>query len=132
MQTLGLRHAALQVHDAQRAKAFYVQVLKMQVEWEPDPHNVYLTSGGLDNLAVHESAELPEGPQRLDHIGFAVPTAEDLDAWFEHVQASGAKILRPVKAHRDGARSFYFADPDGTVVQMIHHPPISARAARKT
>ena len=29
------------------------------------------------------------------------------------------------KTHRDGARSFYCADPDGNVVQMIFHPPIS-------
>ena len=26
---------------------------------------------------------------------------------------------------RDGARSFYCYDPDGTLVQMIHHPEVS-------
>lgn len=128
MQTLGLRHAALQVPDAQRAKEFYVRVLKMQVEWEPDAQNVYLTSGGHDNLALHASPDAPVGPQRLDHLGFAVPTAHDVTLWFDHVTREGAAILRPVKHHRDGATSFYFADPDGTVIQIIHHPPIAQRA----
>jgi catechol 2,3-dioxygenase-like lactoylglutathione lyase family enzyme len=29
------------------------------------------------------------------------------------------------KTHRDGARSFYFRDPDGLLIQLIYHPPIS-------
>jgi hypothetical protein len=29
------------------------------------------------------------------------------------------------RTHRDGARSFYCYDPDGTVVQVIHHPPVT-------
>ncbi len=28
------------------------------------------------------------------------------------------------RTHRDGARSFYCYDPDGTLVQMIHHPQV--------
>jgi catechol 2,3-dioxygenase-like lactoylglutathione lyase family enzyme len=127
MQTLGLRHVALQVPDAQRSKEFYVRVLRMQVEWEPDPENVYLTSDGHDNLALHASPDAQVGPQRLDHLGFAVPTAQDVTHWFEHVTAQGAQILKPVKHHRDGATSFYFADPDGTVIQIIHHLPIANR-----
>jgi hypothetical protein len=29
------------------------------------------------------------------------------------------------RTHRDGARSFYCADPEGTVVQVIFHPPLT-------
>ena len=32
------------------------------------------------------------------------------------------------KTHRDGARSFYFHDPDGVLIQLIYHPPISNQA----
>jgi hypothetical protein len=28
------------------------------------------------------------------------------------------------RTHRDGARSFYCYDPEGAVVQVIHHPPV--------
>lgn len=130
MQTLGLRHVALQVADPQRSKAFYTVVLQMEVEWEPDPDNIYLTSGGHDNLALHRApvGDLA-GVQRLDHIGFAVPEAADVDAWHARVVGHGATVLQPPKTHRDGARSFYFADPDGLAVQIIHHPPIAVRAA---
>ena len=128
MRTLGLRHVALNVRDPQRTKEFYTRVLKMELEWEPDPENVYLTSGGQDNLAIHKGTG-EAVPGALDHIGYALPTAEDVDTWYAWVKSQGAKILREVKTHRDGARSFYFADPDGITIQMIHHPPIARRAA---
>ena len=35
------------------------------------------------------------------------------------------RIKNEPRTHRDGARSFYCLDPDGNVVQMIYHPPIS-------
>jgi len=133
MNTLGMRHVALNVKDAQRSKEFYMRVLKMQLEWEPDEDNVYLTSGGADNLALHR-AKPPIGPeaasaQRLDHIGFILPTPEDVDAWRSWVGSQGAEIAQETKTHRDGARSFYIKDPDGIVIQMIYHPPIAKSTA---
>jgi catechol 2,3-dioxygenase-like lactoylglutathione lyase family enzyme len=129
MKTLGLRHVALNVADPQKTKAFYVKVLKMEVEWEPDPENVYLTSGGLDNLAIHKGP-IKTGDQRLDHIGFALPEMKDVDEWFAWVKSQNVKILREIKTHRDGARSFYMEDPDGVTIQMIYHPPIAKRALK--
>ena len=120
----------MNVKDPQRSKEFYVRVLKMKIEWEPDPDNVYLTSGGLDNLALHKS-ESTEKNSTLDHIGFVVPTAEDVDQWHQWVKSSGARILKEVKTHRDGARSFYFSDPDGISIQLIYHPPIAEAAKEK-
>ncbi len=133
LPTLGLRHVALNVPDPQRAKEFYCRVLQMQVEWEPDPDNIYLTSGGLDNLAIHRAA--PEvnldGLDRLDHLGFALPTMEAVDQWYAWIQKQpDAKIVKEPKTHRDGARSFYFQDPDRVVTQMIFHPPIAARESK--
>ena len=68
------------------------------------------------------------GETRLDHFGIVLKKAVDVDAWHEHLKAGGAKILKEPKTHRDGARSFYTQDPDGNVLQFIHHPPISDRA----
>jgi catechol-2,3-dioxygenase len=126
MNTLGLRHAALKVHNPQRSKEFYMRVLRMQLEWEPDADNIYLTSGGQDNLAIHKAEHLGSGPQHLDHIGFALPTENDVDAWHEWIASQkDVDIVQGLKTHRDGARSFYFKDPDGIIVQMIYHPPIA-------
>ncbi len=51
----GLRHLALNVRDLEEMKRFYVDLLGFAVEWEPDPDNVYLSSG-IDNLALHRAA----------------------------------------------------------------------------
>lgn len=124
--TAGMRHIALFVTDLAACEHFYVELLGMQVEWRPDPDNVYLTSGN-DNLALHRaSADFDTtGPQKLDHIGFIIKTAEQVDDWFEFLKHHTIVIRQPPRTHRDGARSFYCYDPDGTVVQIIYHPPIS-------
>lgn len=129
MRTLGLRHVALNVPDPARTAAFYVQVMGMTVEWQPDADNIYLTSQGHDNLAIHKQDAAPNGPQRLDHLGFAVAEAQEVDAWFAHLQQHDVAIVAAPKTHRDGARSLYCRDPDGVVVQIIHHPPIAQRVA---
>jgi catechol 2,3-dioxygenase-like lactoylglutathione lyase family enzyme len=118
--SLGLRHAALRVKDLAGAEAFFVGVLGYEVEWRPDPDDVYLTSGG-DNLALHR-VERGDDPGLLDHLGILVERAEDVDAWERHLDRAGARIVARPRTHRDGARSLYVAGPEGLVVQIIHHP----------
>ena len=125
--TLGIRHVALFVSDLAKAEAFYCGVLGYQVEWRPDPENLYLTMNGQDNLALHKGKSAPS-ETRLDHFGIVLRKAEDVDAWHAHLKARGVAIAKEPKTHRDGARSFYTRDPDGNGLQFIHHPPISDRA----
>ncbi len=125
--TAGLRHVALFAINFDATIAFYTDLLGMQIEWQPDADNTYLCSGN-DNLAIHRfkgDAVRDPAQQRLDHIGFIVQTPELVDAWFEFFQQNGVRIQAAPRTHRDGARSFYCLDPDGTAVQMIYHPPIS-------
>lgn len=132
----GMRHVALFVRDLEACEQFYVELLGMTVEWRPDPQNVYLTSGG-DNLALHQAdsgQKRDEACQRLDHIGFFVADADAVDQWFSWLQDNNVRMRTEPRTHRDGARSFYCYDPDGTLVQMIHHPPIgvwASEAARR-
>ena len=121
--TAGLRHVALYVPDLTACEHFYVDLLGMQVEWRPDADNVYLTSGH-DNLALHRASKPAGQPQRLDHIGFILETPQAVDAWYDFLQAHAVPMRSSPKTHRDGARSFYCEAPDGTVVQMIYHPPL--------
>lgn len=126
-QNLGLRHVALFVADLEACVDFYTRLIGMEIEWQPDPDNIYLTSG-TDNLALHRwQGESMPAAQALDHIGFVMPTMEAVDEWQAFLLAHNVKVVKPVKTHRDGARSFYCLDPAGTLVQIIYHPPISSK-----
>jgi len=119
----GIRHIALRVRDLQRMRSFYVDTLGFRVEWEPDPLNLYLTSG-TDNLALHQVQEhLPAGS--LDHMGILVDRPEDVDAWAMYLKGQNVDLTQEAKTHRDGARSIYFQDPEMNLIQIIFHPPIS-------
>jgi len=131
----GLRHLALRVADVERAKEFYLHVFGMQVVWQPDADEVYLSSG-WDNLALHRRRE-PDGAgsgQRvearassLDHLGFVVANVAEVEAGYAWAQRNSLEIVRPLRHHRDGAVSFYLRDPDGNVIQVLYEPSISAR-----
>ena len=122
-----MRHIALKVRDMNRSKEFYQRLLGMDIVWEPDAQNVYLSSG-CDNLALHKvsdpyAAHFAE--QQLDHLGFIVETIERVKELEEEFRAQGVRILQPFKVHRDGSASFYCADPDGIVIQMLYEPNLS-------
>jgi catechol 2,3-dioxygenase-like lactoylglutathione lyase family enzyme len=125
---IGLRHAAIWVRDMDRSLPFYRAILGFELEWQPDADNAYLTSG-TDNIALHRLApgQDPSGVQTLDHLGLAVREAADVDRWAEYLEASGVRIVQAPRTHRDGARSLYFRDPDGILIQLIHHPPITGQ-----
>lgn len=128
----GLRHLALKVTDLARSRKFYEEFFGMQVVWEPDPENVYLSSG-RDNLALHQipSAEVSRyrsaKDQLLDHLGFIMDSPASVDRLFTQAERFGAPIVKPARQHRDGSYSFYMADPDGNVVQVLYEPNISGK-----
>ncbi len=127
MALQGLRHLALRVSDLSRSRGFYEDLLGMYVVWQPDDYSLYLSSG-CDNLALHQittGETLDLKGQSLDHLGFIAENETDVDAIFETAKAAQVPIVKPVKRHRDQAYSFYMADPDGNVIQILYEPKIS-------
>ena len=138
----GLRHLALRVTDLKKSRAFYERLFGMKVVWEPDPDNVYFSSG-CDNLALHQISQVEladyreRGGQYLDHVGVIMADPAVVDELYALVASEaaelGATIVKPPKQHRDGSYSFYVADPDGNVVQVLYEPSISPlEFSRKT
>jgi len=130
--TAGLRHLALNVNNLETSVDFYTRLLGMNVEWQPDEDNYYLTSGN-DNLALHRAKDVmgentaeKKLLQSLDHLGFIIDKKDEVYDWFNFLKQEKVEILTEVKDHRDGARSFYCKDPDGNAVQIIYHPPLSS------
>ncbi len=130
----GLRHVALRVTNLARSRAFYEQLLGMQVVWEPDQDNIYLSSGS-DSFALHQippselEAYRPLKGQLLDHVGVIVESPEVVDRMYREIEPRlpqlGGQVVKQPKQHRDGSYSFYFSDPDGNVVQALYEPNIS-------
>jgi len=127
MALQGLRHLALRVNDLSRSRRFYEDLLEMKSVWQPDDFSLYLSSG-CDNLALHQ---IPPGEtldlkgQTLDHLGFIAQNEAEVDSIFEKMKAAQVPIVKPVKRHRDQSYSFYMADPDGNVIQILYEPNIS-------
>jgi catechol 2,3-dioxygenase-like lactoylglutathione lyase family enzyme len=129
----GMRHIALKVRDIAKAKSFYQTILGMNVVWEPDPENVYLSSGN-DNIALHQVTPgfaSTAAEQHLDHFGFIVESIERVQELEEQFRCAGVTIVHPFKIHRDGSASFYCADPDGIVIQMLYEPQLSHKALHR-
>ena len=123
--TSGLRHVALFARNFDASVDFYTRLMGMRIEWHPDADNVYLTSGN-DNLAIHRATDAVAATgQRMDHMGFIVDAPTDVDDWHAFLAADGVTVTQNPRTHRDGARSFYCHDPDGTSVQIIFHPPLA-------
>ena len=128
----GMRHIALKVRSAARSKKFYQDILGMDVVWEPDPQNVYLSSG-CDNIAIHEvtdSFDERAQERQLDHLGFVVESVDRVKELEEDFRGRGVTIVHAFKVHRDGSASFYCADPDGIVIQMLYEPHLSVQTIK--
>lgn len=106
----------------------------MQVVWEPDPENVYFSSG-VDNLALHQISKTeldsydPSKTQLLDHMGVILDSPYTVDQMYQailpKIASLGGRITKEPKQHRDGSYSFYFADPDGNQIQALYEPTVS-------
>src|SRR5690349_783342 len=98
----GLRHVALNVRSLEAMTRFYVELLGFSVEWEPDPDNVYLSSG-IDNLALHRASpdrEVAHGAASpLDHLGVIVKEPEDVDRWAEFLKSRGVHLDAAPRTH---------------------------------
>ncbi|MBH0184034.1 MAG: VOC family protein [Nitrospira sp.] len=117
-----------------RSRQFYEQLLGFQSVWEPDSENVYFSSG-TDNLALHQilKSEMESydrtKTQLLDHMGVILDSPQAVEELYQHIapkiEAMGGRIAKEPKQHRDGSYSFYFADPDGNLIQALYEPSIS-------
>ena len=93
-----------------------------EVEWRPDPDNVYLRGG------ARQPGAAPHGRARAEAASTTSasrsPRPRDVDAWAAHLEAHGVSLKAAPRTHRDGSRSLYFHGPEGLLVQIIHHSPM--------
>jgi catechol 2,3-dioxygenase-like lactoylglutathione lyase family enzyme len=125
----GLAELVLIVEDVPKASRFYQDVVGLELEHETgdewawfwagkagDPQRVALHRG---TLLFEEHSPFPEG-HRFGTVHFAFDVApEDLDASVERVRAAGVEVYGPVEFDDPfNARSYYFYDPDGNLLEF--------------
>lgn len=116
-----LRHIALAVNKLEECEQFY-NLLGLQTELKTMDY-VYLTGNG-DNISLHKVPESFEGRQRLEHIGFALDSAQSVDQLYQDVMKHNLTVLSAPKTFGIGTHSFSILDPDGIEVEFTYHPPM--------
>ena len=113
-----LGHVGLTVHDIERSKAFYRDVLGLTVSDESDTGMVFMTA--QDRLQEHHELQLrpgrEEGGNLVTQISFRCDSLADLKAFHRDFQDRGVPIER-VASHGN-AIGIYFVDPDGNTVEV--------------
>ena len=109
--------ADLPVADVETAKSFYTDYLGLRTEefnlgWvarytSPDT--------GAHLQLVTRDATAPENP------AISVMT-DDVDAAYAQAQELGYEIVHPLTTEAWGVRRFFVRAPDGTVINVVHHP----------
>jgi catechol 2,3-dioxygenase-like lactoylglutathione lyase family enzyme len=100
---------------------FYAEVLGVQAVGD-DRHMELSTDGaGLAIFAVEGMEDMAPGSmQGAGHGSFTTMfEVKDVDAEHERIQALGVEFVKPVQTHPWGARSFWFRDPDGNIIDFV-------------
>ena len=109
--------ADLPVADVETAKRFYTDYLGLSTEEFNMGWVARYTSPetGAQLQLVTRDVSAPESPL----ISVLV---EDVDDAFAEAQEGGYEIVHPLTTEPWGVRRFFVRAPDGTVINMVHHP----------
>jgi glyoxylase I family protein len=123
-------HIALTVSDLRRSVPWYSALLGAEPVLDEDVrpgdfhHTVYaFESGqllGLHQHAVGGVGDFDERKPGLDHVGFAVDSRSDLEAWAKRLDDLGIKHGGVVDAHYGSGLSF--RDPDNIALEFFAPP----------
>jgi catechol 2,3-dioxygenase-like lactoylglutathione lyase family enzyme len=114
-----LRHVALRTTAYEESLRFYTQEWGLErVDNGEDQGQAYLRGTGPEHhvLALHRSDY-----NGIDHISFAVQTPKDVEAWADHVQREGFRIVVDPERRPQALGGGYgvrFLDLEGRVIEV--------------
>jgi catechol 2,3-dioxygenase-like lactoylglutathione lyase family enzyme len=117
VRTLGLTHLSLAVRDPDRALAFYAGAFGVREYFRDDTQVQVLGPGPHDVLAFVRDADNAGRVAGIQHFGFRLERADDIDAAIASVLAAGGTLLRRGE-FAPGLPFAYVADPDGYEIEL--------------
>jgi catechol 2,3-dioxygenase-like lactoylglutathione lyase family enzyme len=111
----------LRITDYEASKAFYVDGLGFQIDWEHrfEPHFpvfMQVSREGLAFFLTEHTGDCPVGG--LVHL--YVP---DVDAWYAECQRRSISVMEPPDEYLPGLRSMTIVDPDGNKLHVCTRLP---------
>lgn len=114
---------ALYAEDLEAAFEFYTKKLGLEViSYDPERDlflrldEAVLILFKASRTVINDSGVPPHGTTGAGHIAFAAPDGE-YDRWLAKLKEEGVPITQEI-AWKNGARSFYFEDPAGNVLEF--------------
>jgi catechol 2,3-dioxygenase-like lactoylglutathione lyase family enzyme len=129
----GLAELVLVVDDVPAAARFYEDVVGLRPELEASAEWAWFWAGeegARQRVALHrgpllfeEHSPYPAG-ERFGRVHFALEVARpDLDTAVDRVRDAGVEVHGPVELVWMGARSYYFYDPAGNLLEFWSPDP---------
>jgi glyoxylase I family protein len=127
---IAVHHVELTVTDLDRSEAWYTSVLGFEKigGMEKSDHSVVMLRAGalMVGLVGHEataaSDSFTERRVGLDHVGFQVPTPDDVEAWAAHLDEHGIEHSEVKDGALEGTRVVIFRDPDNIQLEFYYAP----------
>lgn len=123
----GILETSLYVRDLHRAKAFFGEVIGLEVVLEAEGRHVFFRCGTgmllvFDPDAASRPSDSPlaapaHGAHGPGHVAFAVDDDEGLRYWRDRLRAAGHPIEAEIE-WPNGARSIYVRDPAGNSIEF--------------
>lgn len=116
-RTYGLTHLSLAVADLERSKHFYEHAFGAREYWRDDDSIQLKGPGPHVVLALELDAKNAGKAAGINHFGFRLKDAADIDAAVEAALNAGGKLLKRRK-FAPGCPFAYIADPDGYKIEI--------------
>lgn len=128
MFSRGISEIVLIVREVKTSAQFYRAVVGLEPRTVADDEWAWFWTGEIGKaqyVALHkgtllfeEHSPLPEG-KRWGHVHFALDVPrERLEEAVEHVRGRGVEVYGPIDFDWMNARSYYFYDPDGNLLEF--------------
>jgi len=123
MKILQIKETCLYVHDLERAKHFYHEILELPVINYTSGKHLFLRAGNSVLLLFNpdDSRNKTSPPPHFgggkQHFAFEV-SDKDYAAAKESIANKGISIIDEV-TWRSGKQSFYFNDPEGNILEIV-------------